>query len=175
MVFFSNFIFANDNLYTTSAVLNISLMITNICKLNINKNNINFNVVSVNRLKKQNGNIKSIPITVTCTGGYDNENIGLSFKPVGSNGHFGLPSSGILNTTTKNLGILLTTSGNAFDTANSGYVNNRPLVFYSPYIIPSNKNNNVFTINAQPVMENMSYPIKSGKFTAGMVVTLTYE
>ncbi|MEC6816465.1 fimbrial protein [Photobacterium toruni] len=177
MILFSNLVCASNSSYVTSAKLNISLIISNICELHIPKHNVNFNMVSVEQLKKRRGNIISIPITVTCTGSYKNENIALSFKPLNESGHFGLPSSGVLNTTTKNLGILLTTYGSAFRTsynAKSNYQgNNGPLIFYSPYII-SSENNHSFTINAQPIIENNNDTIKSGKFSAGVIVTLSY-
>lgn len=175
MLFFSNLVFANNITQTASSMLNISLMVTNICVLHITDKDIDFGVVSVNELRHQHGNIIPVPITVTCTGNYKNENISLSFKPLGENGHFGLPSSGILNTTTKNIGILLTTYGDGYSKNNNISGNNIPLIFYSPYIMPSGRDNNSFTINAQPIIENTYSPIKSGKFSAGMVVTLTYD
>ncbi|MEC6824674.1 fimbrial protein [Photobacterium piscicola] len=177
MILFSNLVCASNSSYVTSAKLNISLIISNICELYIPKHNVNFNMVSVDQLKKRRGNIISIPITITCTGNYKNENIALSFKPLSESGHFGLPSLGILNTTTKNLGILLTTYGSAFSSSynvkSNNQGNNSPLVFYSPYIISSD-NNHAFTINAQPIIENDNDAIKSGKFAAGIIVTLSY-
>lgn len=169
--------FTANSIYSTTAKVTVTADLTNICQLSLPKSYVNFGRLTKENLIQNNNITTIIPINITCQGGFNQQSLTLSFIPQASDGHNGLPTSGILNTSLANVGIQLATDDNHYSQTLINGVNaknHQPLTFYAPYHF--NVSNRMdLNITAKPIVINHRDPITAGHFQSGLNIVMNYN